>query len=421
VTDAQLSSSDSGPISRRTLIRSAAILAGAAALTPSLAFAAGQGQSQTGTPPSVITNPPRQWGPDAQPEPYGDPDIIQLDPSFGAYMLGITAIHRLTTGFKWSEGPAWSSQGQYLLWSDVQANVQYRMMWEDMRLTDTHDNVRATRFRDPSFNSNGNSFDFQGRQLSTEDFNRRVIRWEHDGSMTVIADSYNGKPLNSPNDLVPHTDGSIWFTDPPYGDTLSEGHPDTPGGPTNPNGRLKPAVGAPNAGVIGGQQRQNPAQVYRWDPSGSLSVVIPEEDIGTPNGLAFSPDYKTLYVCSTGKGPGQTGPGGDGKIYQWDVSSDGKSVSNKRLFTDMVVDGVQCGPDGLRADVDGNMWCSSNAPLGYSGVLAVNPAGKIIGRIRLPEVCANLTFGGPKRNFLLMCGSQSIYALQVQTQGAAPG
>jgi gluconolactonase len=103
------------------------------------------------------------------------------------------------------------------------------------------------------------------------------------------------------------------------------------------------------------------------------------------------------------------------------VSGDGKSVSNKRLFTDMTVDGVKCGPDGMRADVDGNMWCSSNAPLGYSGVLTVNPAGKVIGRIRLPEVCANIAFGGPKRNFLFMCGSQSLYALQVQTQGAAPG
>jgi gluconolactonase len=255
----QLSSRDSGPISRRTLIKSAVLVAGAAALTPSLAFAAGQ--AQQGTPPSVITTPPRQWGPGIQPEIYGDPDIIQIDPSFGNYMLGITAIHRLSTGFKWSEGPAWSAQGNYMLWSDVQANIQYRMLWEDMRVTDTQNDVRATRFRDPSNNSNGNSFDFQGRQLSTEDFNRRVIRWENDGSLTVIADSYNGKPLNSPNDLCPHPDGSIWFTDPPYGDTLSEGHPDTAGGPTNAAGRLKPGVGAPNAGVIGGQQRQNPAQV----------------------------------------------------------------------------------------------------------------------------------------------------------------
>jgi gluconolactonase len=405
-------SSDGGSVSRRTLMKAALGIAGAVALSPTVAFAAGQGQSQTGTPPSVITNPPRQWGPGSEPETYPDPDIIQLDPSFGQYMLGITAIHRLWTGSNWAEGPAWSAQGNYLVFSDVQGNKQYRYIWDD---------GRVTVYRDPSNNSNGNSFDFQGRQLSTEDFNRRVIRWEHDGTLKVIADSYQGKPLNSPNDLVPHPDGSIWFTDPPYGDTLSEGHPDFPNGPTNPNGRLNPETGAPNAGVIGGQTRQNPAQVYRWDPSGSLAAVIPEEDIGTPNGICFSPDYKTLYVISTGKGPGQTGPGGDGKIYQWDVSSDGKSVSNKRLFTDMTVDGVKCGPDGLRADVDGNLWCSSNAPLGYSGVLAVNPAGKIIGRIRLPEVCANLSFGGPKRNFLLMCGSQSLYALQVQTQGAAPG
>jgi gluconolactonase len=403
-------SGDRGLVSRRALIKTAAIVAGAAALSPGAVFAAGQ--AQQGTPPSVISNPPRQWGPGSEPETYPDPDIIQIDSSFGQYMLGITAIHRLWTGSKWAEGPAWSAQGNYLLFSDVQGNKQYRYIWDD---------GRVTVFRDPSYNSNGNSFDFQGRQLSTEDFNRRVIRWENDGSVTVIADSYQGKPLNSPNDLVPHPDGSIWFTDPPYGDTLSEGHPDFPGGPTNTSGRLKPGVGAENAGVIGGQTRQNPAQVYRWDPSGSLSVVIPEEDIGTPNGIAFSPDYKTLYVISTGKGPGQTGPGGDGNIYQWDVSADGKSVSNKRLFTDMTVDGVKCGPDGMRADVDGNMWCSSNAPLGYSGVLAINPAGKIIGRIRLPEVCANLAFGGPKRNFLMMCGSQSLYALQVQTQGAAPG
>ncbi|HEY1294333.1 MAG TPA: SMP-30/gluconolactonase/LRE family protein [Chloroflexota bacterium] len=400
-------------VSRRTLIRVAAVAAGAAALAPSMVFAAGQPQpANQGTPPSVITNPPRQWGPGSEPETYPDPDIIQLDPSFGQYMLGITAIHRLWTGSKWAEGPAWSAQGNYLVFSDVQGNKQYRYIWDD---------GRVTVFRDPSNNSNGNSFDFAGRQLSTEDFNRRVVRWEHDGTLKVIADSYQGKPLNSPNDLVPHPDGSIWFTDPPYGDTLSEGHPDFPNGPTNPNGRLNPETGAPNAGVIGGQTRQNPAQVYRWDPSGSVSAVIPEEDVGTPNGIAFSPDYKTLYVISTGKGPGQTGPGGDGKIYQWDVSADGKSVSNKRLFTDMVVDGVHCGPDGLRADVDGNMWCSSNAPLGYSGVLTVNPAGKVIGRIRLPEVCANVAFGGPKRNFLMMCGSQSLYALQVQTQGAAPG
>ncbi|MBV9248715.1 MAG: SMP-30/gluconolactonase/LRE family protein, partial [Acetobacteraceae bacterium] len=249
--------------------------------------------------------------------------------------------------------------------------------------------------------------------------NRRVVRWEHDGTMTVIADSYQGKPLNSPNDLVPHPDGSIWFTDPPYGDSLSEGHPDEAGGPTNPQGLLKPGVGAPNAGVIGGKKRELPTAVYRWDPGGRLDVVITEDQLADPNGICFSPDYKTLYVISTGKGPGDTGAGGDGSIRAFDVQD--AKASNGRIFTDMVVDGVKCGPDGMRADVFGNLWCSSNAPLGYAGVLVFNSAGKLIGRVRLPEVVANVAFGGPKRNHLFIAASQSLYLLQVQTQGAAPG
>jgi gluconolactonase len=393
--------------SRRGFI-GAASATGLVALTRS-AFGQ-QASAQLGTPPSVITNPPRQWGRGAAPEIYPDPDIIVLDPSFKSMMLGITAMHRVATGFLWAEGPAWSSEGQYFVFSDVQANTQYRFLW---------DNWRVTPYRKPSNNSNGNSFDFQGRQLSTEDFFRRVIRWEHDGTMTVIADQFDGKPLNSPNDLVPHPDGSIWFTDPPYGDTLSEGHPDESGGPTNPNGVFNPRIGAPNAGAIGGTKRQLPTQTYRWDPSGRLDVVATEDQVPDPNGICFSPDYKTLYVISTGKGPGDTGAGGKGVIYAFDVN-DGKT-SNMRQFTDMVVDGVHCGPDGMRADVFGNLWCSSNAPLGYAGVLVFNPQGKLIGRLRLPEVCANVSFGGPKRNHLLICGSQSLYMLQVQTQGAAPG
>jgi len=398
-------SSTSGLVTRRSLIQAAVSLAGVAAFAPRIAFA----QAQKGTPPSVITQPPRPWGPGSEPETYPDPDIVQLDPSFGPYMLGITAIHRLTTGLKWAEGPAWSSQGNYLLWSDVQGNIQYRMLWEDMRETHPTENVRFTRFRDPSYNSNGNSFDFDGHQISTQDFNRRVVRWEHDGTMTVIADSFNGKGLNSPNDLVPPPDGSIWFTDPPFGASLSEGHPDFPGGAGNPEGTLKPTVGAENAGVIGGQKMENPPSVYRWDPSGRLDLIFTGDAIKLPNGICFSPDYKMLYVVNSS----------DGSLYQFDVA-DGKA-SNLRLFSDMMVDGVKCGPDGMRADVDGNLWCSSNSALGYSGLLAINPAGKIIGRIRTPEVVSNVAFGGPKRNFLLMTGSQSIYALHVQTQGAAPG
>ncbi len=432
-------SRDNGPISRRTLIKAAAAATTAivgAAMTPGVGLAAGpdniagalgapaaappagvsafQARAQDpppgqGTPPSVITNPPRQWGPDAAPTIYPDPDIITVDPSFGPYMLGITAIHRIWTGGRWLEGPAWSSEGNYLLFSDVQGDVEYRLTWDDMRVT---------KFRDPSYHSNGHTMDFQGREVTCQDEFRRVIRWEHDGTVTVIADNYQGKPLNSPNDVVAHPDGSLWFTDPPYGDTLSEGQPDAPGGPANPSGRINPKVGDQFGDNF---RRQLPTNIYRWDPSGRLDVVIGEDQNPDPNGLAFSPDFKTLYVASTGKGPGDTGSGGTGVIYAYDVASDGKSVANRRLFTDMMVDGVHCGPDGMRVDVDGNLWSGSNAPLGYAGVLVFNPQGALIGRIRLPEVCANLTFGGPKHNFLLMTASQSIYALQVNTQGAHPG
>jgi gluconolactonase len=318
-------------------------------------------------------------------------------------------MKRLWTGGKWLEGPAWSSQGNYLVFSDVQANVIYRLIWDDMRVT---------RFRDPSYFGNGNTIDFDGRLITCQDGFRRIVRWEHDGTMKVLADNYQGKPLNSPNGAVPHPDGSVWFTDPPYGDQESEGQVDAVGGPSNP-GHLNPAIGR---GILPTDyKRQLPNNIYRWDPSGSLSVVVPEEQIGDPNGLDFSPDYKTFYAISTGKGPGDSGPGGDGKIYQWDVSADGKSLSNRRLFTDMMVDGIHCGPDDMRIDVDGNAWCSSNAPLGYSGVVCVNPQGTVIGRIRIPEVVANLTFGGPEHNFLLMTASQSIYALQLNNQGAHPG
>jgi gluconolactonase len=243
--------------SRRAVVRGIAGTVGTAALAP-IAFAQ-QPSAATGTPPTVISNPPRQWGRHAPPSIYPDPDIII--PSFEQYLLGITAIHRIATGFPWTEGPAWSSEGQYFVFSDVQGNTQYRLLW---------DNRRVSEFRKPSNNSNGNSFDFQGRQLSTEDFFRRVVRWEHDGTMTVIADSFEGKGLNSPNDLVPHPDGSIWFTDPPYGDSLSEGHPDEAGGSTNPQGLLKPGIGAENAGAIGGKKRELPNAVYRWDPTGRL-------------------------------------------------------------------------------------------------------------------------------------------------------
>jgi gluconolactonase len=382
---------------------------GASVVMP-FAAVAQQPTAATGTPPSVISNPPRQWGWRAPPNIYPDPDVIVIDPSFAALRVGNVPIRRIATGFTWAEGPAWCSEGQYFVFSDVVGNTQYRVLWDDLRVTP---------FRKPSNNSNGNSFDFQGRQISAEDFFRRVIRWELDGTMTVIADKFDGKALNSPNDLVPHPDGSIWFTDPPYGDQLSEGHPDEPGGPANTQGAFNPRIGAPNAGALGGSKRELPNAVYRWDPSGRLDQVITEDQLKDPNGICFSPDYKTLYVISTGKGPGDSHAGGTRSIHAFDMQ--GTKPTNGREFLDMTVDGVHCGPDGMRADVLGNLWCSSNTVLGYAGVLVYNAQGKLIGRIRLPEVCANLCFGGPKRNQLLMTAGQSIYLLQVQTQGAAPG
>lgn len=216
-------------ISRRALIKAAAAVAGAATLAPRVAAAAAPNDQTPppgqGTPPSVITNPPRQWGPDAPPEIYGDPDIIVIDPSFGGYLLGITAIHRLWTGGRWLEGPIWSNEGNYLVFSDVQQNVTYRLIWETMEVT---------RFHDPSLFGNGNTIDFQGRLVTLQGQLRRAVRYEHDGTLTVLADNYQGKPFNSPNGIVPHPDGSYWFTDPPYGDQLSEGQPDLAGGPANP-------------------------------------------------------------------------------------------------------------------------------------------------------------------------------------------
>lgn len=380
-----------------------------AAVLASGAARAQQPNTNLGTPASVITNPPRDWSP-RHPSIYPDPDVIVVDPSFNQVRRAIAPLQRVWTGALWAEGPTWSSQGQYLVFSDVAGNTVYRYIWDD---------GRVTVFRRPSNNANGNAFDFQGRLLSCEDFTRRLVRWEHDGTMTVIADSYEGKPLNSPNGVAPHPDGSIWFTDPGYGDQLAEGHPDEAGGASNPQGILNPRIGAPDAGVIGGRKRELPTNTYRRDLSGRLDIVVPEEEVPDPNGLCFSPDHKTFYLISTGKGPGDTGSGGDRVIYAFDL--DGSKLTNKRLFTDMMVDGVKCGPDDMCADVFGNLWCSSNAPLGYAGVLVFNPAGKLIGRIRLPEVCANLTFGGPKRDRLFMAASQSLYMLETATQGAAPG
>jgi gluconolactonase len=347
-------------------------------------FAAGRAGAQAPQQPPAAP-PPREFGPAAPPAPYPDPDILIVDPEFSGLVLFNTSIKRLWTGALWAEGPAWSVEGRYLVWSDVAGNRQFR--WID-------DDERVTVFRSPSNNSNGNTFDFQGRQLSCEHLTRRVVRHEHDGTVTTIAEMVNGKRLNSPNDVVAHPDGSYWFTDPPYGRSLYEGRP---------------------------EPRELPTAVYRVDKSGAIAQVVAEDQVPDPNGLAFSPDYKTLYVVSTGRGPGDTGPGGNGEVFALDVADN--KATNARRFSDFMVNGVKCSPDGVRCDATGHVWCSSNAGrnAGYSGVTVWTPQAKLIGRIRLPEACANLCFGGAKRNRLFMTASQSLYAVYVNTQGAAPG
>ena len=395
-------------LSRRTLVGAAGI--GAATLAAGKAFA--QATPTPVGPPSTITQPPRDFSRNGAPTTYfTDPDVLSVDPSFNGIAQPNSAIQRLWTGALWSEGPAWNAQGRYLVWSDIPNNRQLRWLEDD---------GRVSVFRSPSNNSNGNTFDFQGRQLSCEHLMRRVVRYELDGSVTVLADTYDGKRLNSPNDVVPHPDGSYWFTDPPYGGQLYEGAPDAAGGPSNANGKLNPKLG--QAAGIGLLKRELPTNCYRIDPSGKVDLVVPEDQVPDPNGLCFSPDYKKLYVVSTGKGPGDTGPGGKGEVFSFDVGADNKPT-NRKLFSDFMVDSIKCGPDGVRCDVNGNLWASSNAGrnVGYNGVTVWTPEGKLIGRIRLPEVCGNICFGGPKRNRLFMAASQSLYAVYVNTQGATPG
>lgn len=375
------------------------MLLGAAASVPSLAQAA-QTQAALGTPRSVITDPPRDFSLGAPPAFSPDPDILTLAPEFGGLLIGQEVIRRVYTGLHLAEGPAWSSLGQYAIFSDVKNDTLYRYIWET---------GEVTVFRRPSYSTNGNSFDFQGRQLSTQDFFRRVVRWEADGSMSIVADNYHGTPLNSPNDLAPHKDGSVWFTDPQFGGNLAEGHPDDGPGPMNAKGVRDPDIGNSGVGIqkAGGMHQTLPMNVYRVDPNGTIEIAVPYESGKPPNGICFSPDYTKVYVIR------------GGGISVGDVI--GARVANLRAFTDCMVDGIHCSPDGMRPDRAGNIWCSSAAPLGYAGVTVWNSQGKLIGRIRLPEGCANLCFAGPKRDHLFMAATQSIYMLRVNIQGASPG
>jgi gluconolactonase len=319
-------------------------------------------------PSAMISNPtPRDWS-GAAPLRYPDPDMVALDPRFNRYIIGNTPIRRLHTGTLWAEGPAWSGVGRYLLWSDIPNNVQMRWLEDD---------GHVSVVRNPSGYSNGNTFDYQGRQLSCEHGGRRVVRYEPNGQATVIAEQLDGKRLNSPNDVVVHPGGDIWFTDPPYGI----------------NGNYEGFKA----------DSELPVAVYRVDGKTGQLFKVTDEVTG-PNGLCFSPDYRTLYVADTGQAR---------EMRAFDVN--GTSLLRARSFAKLDIPGTgnATAADGIRCDVDGNIWAGARP-----GVQILTPGGERIGMIRLPENCANVCFGGLKRNRLFMTASQSLYAVYVNTVGA---
>jgi gluconolactonase len=313
--------------------------------------------------------------PDAswQPSPrYPDARVEVLDPRFNALRIGSARVERLATGFRWAEGPVWFGDQRCLLWSDIPNN---RIMRWDER------NEALSVFRQPSDFANGNTRDREGRLVTCEHGTRRVTRTERDGTITVLADRFKSKRLNSPNDIVVKSDGSIWFTDPEFGILgYYEGFKAQPELPTN---------------------------VYRIDGhSGEITLAI--EGIGRPNGLAFSPDEKILYVVECLPTPRS--------IHGYAVA--GSKVGKKK----MTIDAGPGTPDGFRVDIHGNLWCGWGMGTdALDGVRIFTPAGEAIGHIHLPERCANLCFGGISRNRLFMAASQSLYAIYVNTQGVAYG
>jgi gluconolactonase len=327
-----------------------------------------------------------RYSPDAPPTRYPEPDVMPLDKRFKA-KLGNTTIVRLYGGMMWSEGPAWNHVGRYALWSDIPNNEQLRWLEEDGHV--------SRYFRYPSGNSNGNTFDFQGRQIAFEHGNRRVVRYEWNGSYTVLADKFGGKEFNAPNDgMVNMLDDSLFFTDPGYGALMNyEGHR-TPESKTSPSPIQKEAV-------------------YRIDKSGKLDKLT--DEVWKPNGLCFSPDYKKCYIADTGASHyGDKGV----KPNIWVFDVDGAKLKNRKEFTSTEMNGKFGFADGIRCDEDGNVWAGMGwVGEGYDGVHIHAPNGDRIGYIRMPEIISNLVFGGSKRNRLIMTGSQSIYAVYVETTG----
>jgi len=313
-----------------------------------------------------------RWEANAPPIRYPDPGIVSLDPRFERIALGHAAIERIATNCRFTEGPVWFGDTRQLLWSDIPNDRIMR--WDE-------ETGAVSVFRRPSHYANGNTRDRQGRLITCEMGSQRLTRTEYDGTITVLAERFEGRRLAGPNDVVVKSDGSIWFSD---------------------NG----------AGIRGNYlghkgEAELPFRVYRIDGrTGALTVAI--DDMARPNGLAFSPDESKLYVVDTPAEPKTT--------HVYDIVDDGTRAVNGRVFFD-----TKGWADGIRVDIEGNVWCGFTGGEGEDGVAVFAPDGKLIGRVLLPERCANVCFGGVKRNRLFMAASQSVYALYVETQGVLGG
>lgn len=315
---------------------------------------------------------PDGWTPTTR---YPDPAVQSLSPAFDKYRLPLAGVERLATGMRWAEGPVWFGDARHLLWSDIPNNRIMR--WNE-------ETGEVSEYRAPSNFANGHTRDRQGRLVSCEHGGRRVTRTEYDGSITTLIDSFENKRLNSPNDVIVKSDGSVWFSDPVFG-------------------ILGNYEGYKSPSEIG-------EAVYRFDPETGETSLVADGILG-PNGLCFSPDESILYIVESRGIPNR-------KILAYDVGADGRTLSDRRVL----IDAGPGTPDGMRCDVDGNLWCGwGMGDPELDGVMVFAPDGEPIGRIALPERCANVCFGGRANSRLFMAASQSVYALYVNVAGVSGG